>query len=282
MDTNTFCCNDYKDAGIMKHLIQTVILFLILTCSLVQGANDFSSDANCKALWNFESGALTTDSKGGNTLTASTTPTEDTTNYKQGSCSAHFDEGQNDRFYRNDADLDAGYPYKNGDTNKKISLCLWFRLDAIGEARYVYYKATTSNYSMHVFIPTWNKIQLKLSSNGTSWTNTYEHATALSANVWYHLAITYEYSEGNGNYRIRIWDDNAGAILGSDLTGSDAIDAFVGTGPVNISFPSATYDFHGNMDEMVVFNDILTTGEIDQIRAGTYGAVSAGQVISIL
>jgi hypothetical protein len=30
-------------------------------------ANDFSADSNCKALWRFENGALTTDSKGGNT-----------------------------------------------------------------------------------------------------------------------------------------------------------------------------------------------------------------------
>ena len=34
-------------------------------------ANDFSSDSNCVALWRFESGALTADSIGTNTLTNS-------------------------------------------------------------------------------------------------------------------------------------------------------------------------------------------------------------------
>ena len=34
-----------------------------------------------------------------------------------------------------------------------------------------------------------------------------------------------------------------------------------------------SYHLDGLIDEVVVFSDILTTGEIDQIRQGTYAAV---------
>ena len=47
-------------------------------------ANDFSGDPSCKAVWRFENGALTADSKGANTLTAVNGPTADTSLYKEG------------------------------------------------------------------------------------------------------------------------------------------------------------------------------------------------------
>ena len=60
-------------------------------------ANDFSSDTDCKALWNFENGALTTDSKGGNTLSiGGNTPSADTVNYKQGAASCDFDSSNDE------------------------------------------------------------------------------------------------------------------------------------------------------------------------------------------
>ena len=52
-------------------------------------ANDFTNDANCKALWNFDDGALTTDSKGTNTLTNSGV-TADTVDFKEGNASGDF------------------------------------------------------------------------------------------------------------------------------------------------------------------------------------------------
>ena len=52
-------------------------------------ANDFSGDNSCKALWSFESGALTTDSKSTNTLTNNGAD-EEPTNHMEGSCGAAF------------------------------------------------------------------------------------------------------------------------------------------------------------------------------------------------
>ena len=105
-------------------------------------ANDFTDDPNCVALWRFESGAVPflADSIGTNEpLVDYGTVAEDTVNYKEGACSADF--GGSQSFHIDDADLDAGFPIKNGDTNKKVSVCGWYRPDVItGDSRGVFAK----------------------------------------------------------------------------------------------------------------------------------------------
>jgi hypothetical protein len=76
-------------------------------------ANDFSGDSNCVALYNFESGALTTDSKGTNTLTNINT-VQESVDSKQGSGSADFEYADAECLKIDDGDLDAGYPFKTG------------------------------------------------------------------------------------------------------------------------------------------------------------------------
>ena len=61
-------------------------------------ANDFSGDSNCVALWRFENGALTADSKGTNTLTDVNTVGSDTVDYKEGSGCADFEATASERF----------------------------------------------------------------------------------------------------------------------------------------------------------------------------------------
>jgi len=65
---------------------------------------------------------------------------------------------------------------------------------------------------------------------------------------------------------VRIWDNTAKAILGTDL---------VKMFSQNMSFTNAPVTIGGSMDglidEMVVFNDILTVAEMDKIRQATYG-----------
>ena len=63
-------------------------------------ANDFSSDANCVALWRFEDGALGTDSIGTNDIGLrgyTYQPVADTNVYKEGASSAHLQAGTIDQ-----------------------------------------------------------------------------------------------------------------------------------------------------------------------------------------
>lgn len=236
-------------------------------------ANDFSDDSNCKALWRFEDGALTADSKGSNTLSIGNTPTADTSIYKEGSASVEIEEL--DYFSINDADLDAGFPLKSGDTNKKISICFWVRINELpvdNELRMCYRKSTTNKVSFLVYAlndEVKTAFVLQITEDGSS-PIMLKHDSGIAINKWYHVAYTYDVSDES--YRIRVWDDTAGAILGVDKTGSGIGDIFVGDAFCVIGYPTASNTMFGNLDEMVIFDDVLTVEEIDQIRAGTYGA----------
>lgn len=248
-------------------------------------ANNFSGDANCYALWKMDSIAagVTPDDKGNNDLTVigSSGPVIATgaADHKEGAGAAYFDYGEGDQaFYIADASLGAGFPFKSGDSTKKISICFWFRSPSdTGEAGYIFSKYSIGDNKRSIGITMdWsaNHVTLWLATGtGGAGTN-YSHGSTIAADRWYHVGITY--NNADYSYRIRIWDDNAGSILGTDLTGNHsgsvpATDAGLYVGTRN----DGDREYGGLIDEMVVFNDILSTTEIDLIRAGTYGATAS-------
>jgi len=238
-------------------------------------ANDFSGDANCVALYKFESGALTTDSEGGNTLTNNNTVTEDAVNYKEGACSADFESGNNEYFNITDANLDAGFPLKNGDTTKIISVCGWIRPESDPGAMGIFAKwnYTNNKRSLAIIIEAGNAIQIWNGYNsGASYeTKTHGSSLTLDAAHWYHIGAVHD--GVNKTIFVKIWDDTAGSQLGSNIDTTWTNETNVEDADLQIgSLEDANYTFDGLMDEVVVFKDKLTEAEIDQIRAGTYGA----------
>ena len=246
------------------------------------------------AVWKFESGALGTDSIGNNTLTYLDVPgvwrppVADTVNFKEGEASSYHDAwGAYDPptvpyvislapYKITNGSLDVGFPLKSGDTTKKISICFWIKpltfCKGPDETEYYYdewfKKSKSGARSFQITAAsddegTTYKVRLEVSATGSSFTATYTHSSVLTEGRWYHIAITFE----PGDYRIRIWDDTAQAILGTDATGI-AIETFVGTADLYIGGQSLSLD--GNFDEIVVFDRILTVTEIDAIRTKTY------------
>lgn len=229
-------------------------------------ANDFSGDANCIALWRMESGALTADSKGGNTLTNSGVA-EDLVNFKEGACSGAFVQATNDNMTIADADLDSGFPLKNGEANLTFSIALWFKLSSINIYHFLINKGvSTPNRCVNIYVDNTNKLRFAISDNGSTSTY-YIHASALQSGRWYHLGITRD-GVNPYPYRIRIWDDTAGAILGVDKTGNSII-PFINN--VDLYLGYTANSLNGNEDEVLIFNDVLSIAEIDAIRQGTYG-----------
>ncbi len=233
-------------------------------------ANNFSGDANCCAVWRFESGALTSDSKSTNTLVNNNTVAEDTVNYKEGACSADFESGSSQYFSLADASLSAGFPLKNGDTNKKISVTFWMNPESnVGTICSKYSTDGKRSFAVAFALSVANKITMRIGTGSATGTDI-THATALSAANWYHVLCSYD--DSNGAYVIHITDTD-GNIVGVDKTGN------IGTGSY-IYVGSATWEvgawngsnahYDGVLDEMVVCNDILTPSEADQIAAGTY------------
>lgn len=264
-----------------------LISIIVLICSPCFGANDFSGDANCKALWRLENGALTTDSKGTNTLTPAGTPTADAVTYKEGAASCDLDNL--DSLYILDGNLDAGYPFKNGDSTKKFSYCAWFYMDsvpAVSKTGTIYFKFAAGKNVVQ--ISTYRPIGDTLFyvwigyNGGVTW-EAKNHATAMVASRWYHVGYTYQ--DSDKSFRLRIWDDTAGALLGgAELTGNYTNNINIEDSPVGaVGNATSTFGLVGKIDEVVIFNDILTADEIDQIRSGTYGAAapSGSQVIII-
>jgi hypothetical protein len=244
-------------------------------------ANDFSGDSACVALYNFESGALTTDSKGTNTLTDQNTVAENTTDYKQGACSADFEHSSDELFYINDTDLDSGFPFKSGESNKDITVCFWIHLESFDSDWYPFYKGKVGEGNLSISLgieSTENNrvLKVRVGWNGGASGETYEFTAMddLVTSTWYHVGFTY--TDSTKTAHVRVWDDTAGS---NHYDGSHAFSnaAVVDNGQVCIGGISEdlTGRMDGEIDEYVVFNDVKSSADIDLIRAGTYGAASS-------
>ena len=92
----------------------------------------------------------------------------------------------------------------------------------------------------------------------------------MSTGVWYHVGATFNNS--SKAFQLSIYEDGVGVIHDHSGTATDNISITSGGFAIGATFDSGTpyRHFDGWIDEVVVFSDILTPGEIDQIRSGTY------------
>lgn len=235
-----------------------------------QDGNDFSEDPNCVAAWLFENGALTVDSKDDNTLTIVESPTADTTNYIEGDASAAMTYDNppyyGDAFTITDADLNANYPLKSSSEDATFSLCFWLKLTSFAESfgwRNCYWCGDIINFGVKG-----NEVTLLLANDEGA--DYYYHGTPIALDTWYHIALTFD--AATNAYRIRVFDNTAEAVHGVDLTGIGIAPKLTTTDHViGELMPNGKNTIIGNLDEMVVFNKVLTVEEIDKIRTGTFG-----------
>jgi hypothetical protein len=240
--------------------------------------NNFTRDSNCKALWRLESGALTTDSISTNTLT-NTGVDEGTTDYKEGACCGGFVRTSSDNLAITNTNLAAGFPGKSDGTHPpgNISLCFWVKFSALNTIHppTLYYQ--TGRWTVVVNYTSSN-FYLRFGTYSPTWTYV-NHGSALATGRWYHVGVTY--NNTSKAYTVRIWDATAGAILGSDLSGT-MTNAITYTGGGGLTLGSAdTNTLDGLLDEVVVFDDILSSSEIDAIRAGTYNNLNWPETIAV-
>jgi len=266
--------DQYKDLVMAAPTTGSEVTDLVIP-KTIEG-NDFSIDSNCKAVWNFESGALTTDSKGGNTLTDVNTVGTETSDYQQGSACADLEVSSSEKFTIADGDLDSGFPFKSGGSDLDITVCGWFKLESIAADVYIVCKGRTnySNFSFAIGIEadSGNRVlEIHVGYNGGVSTEVYEFAAMddIVTGRWYHLGATFKNSTKLGT--VRLWDDTAGSVIYSGShTFTNAAIADNGEFHIGGYYPDG-YRFDGLLDELVVFDDILTATEIDQIRKGIYG-----------
>lgn len=249
----------------------------------------FGDDSTCKALYTFEDGALTVDSTGnGNTLTPSGGAVANTTYFEEGFASCDFEADTPDYMYRADADLAAGFPTKNGGT-KDFTVCIWIRPESVpgtsGAAvicgKYAYTAGDYRSWAVRLWGTTSSNtnVQLRLSSDGTSAnTTSVTHASDVDAAEWTHISVSYD-DDATGTasaYRIHLSDGSS--TIGTDVTGTWANTLYLTAsarweiGSYDDGSGSVAYD--GLIDELVVFDRVLSVAEMNQVAAGTYGSLS--------
>ncbi len=241
-------------------------------------ANDFSSDANCKALWNLDNGALPTDSKGTNTL-VNTGVTADTGDFQQGDASGLFVATDTDYQTITDTNLDAGFPLKNGDTNKKISVACWVKFTSVPVSSQFNcllskWNSSATKRSFGLFNRSSGgvaRFSILLGTPGGAGTEIIDDSSMTPiADRWYHVAATFQ--DSDKSYRIRIWDDVA--LSTTETTGTSTNHMNVGSAAFLLGNTSdGDFFLDAKLDEVVVFDDILTPDEIDDIKDGVYGAL---------
>jgi hypothetical protein len=235
-------------------------------------ANVWAGDPNIISVWNFESGALNTDSGGaGNTLTAVNTPAEDVVDYKQGTCCTSLAYASKRYFKIADASLSAGFPLKVGDTVQRVSMGCWFKLASTGgNVPNIIGKNTYAGAGLSIYH---NAGSLRVAWNGTNLGPT----LALSTGVWYHMVICADgrartcygrlYDSSTGIATSYIWAPPAADLT---LTSEWRIGAWSGT--------DADRTFDGKIDEAFVFSRLLSYAEIDAIRNGSFEYAAAPTV----
>jgi hypothetical protein len=234
-------------------------------------ANNFSSEASVKALWRFESGALTTDSKGANSLAAHNTPAEDGADYKEGACAVALVTADSDYFNVPDANLDAGFPFKSGDTTKLMSVCLHFKGTSFATSnRHLIGKwHENAKRSWILTVTSGGQLRLYYSSDGST-TNYYSMLT-LTANRWYHIGFAID--GVNKLFYCKVVDATTGTAYtytASLSTVIAATDSDLQIGCVYDSSSNPKEFLSGKLDEIVVFNRLIAFSEMDKIRLGTY------------
>lgn len=217
------------------------------------------SDANLIAYYRFNTGALTTDSKGSNTLTNNNTVGE-TASGKYG-YAADFGTSNTDKYFSRASDL--------GITGGAISMAAWIKVrtepgDATGQA--IVYQSDSGNdvafditYKQTSSVP---KITCTRSRDGIG-ADAVSHDVTLGTTLWHHVALTY-----NGTtMRLYLNGTDVGNTAASG-NGSDPVT----TDSFNIG--RYGYDTGSNyasmyIDDVAVFNRALTAEEVLSLYSET-------------
>lgn len=230
--------------------------------------NDFTAENNCVALYRFESGEFADDSKGTNDLSDVNTVTVETTLYKEDAQAAKHVRSATEYFYLSDSALSADFPGKSGTSNGSLSFCAWVRFTSLASARGFANKFSGSSGNRGWSLSIGASLNLNLTkglASDASATETLSHGSGFVTGRWYHVGVTYNNTDKTA--RIRIWDDTAGTILGTDATTTFSDYIYIGGAGFTLG---SNHD--GIFDEVVVFNRALTADEIDSIRRGQFGA----------
>lgn len=270
----------------MKNILLSILFVLILNSTLYAsgvitqhyqesvvaectGWNcEFSDDPNIKALYNFESGALTTDSKGSYTLTANATPAADTGDYIQGAASVDLELDDSDSFTRSGSTSDFGWA-----TSGEVSITGWFKAETSVANSVLFGKGllgALDNVAIRINFTYESRIGIEVDGDDNGTTEAYLQTAATTDGHWIFFAVAIDNTDDA--YRIYTYDgDTSTAVETKTGTLSASIANLNVAADINIGHLDSASYFDGKLDEITVWDKELTQTEIEAIRDGTYG-----------
>jgi hypothetical protein len=179
--------------------------------------------------------------------------------------------GGNPGYTITDADLPTGFPFKNGDTGKKMTVCLWYKQsrgysgsNSYGEIIRKHYSVDNNSFKIWSDV---NTQTLKIGWGYGSGYYTLDTGISIIEYQPYHIAV--ELDAINNSIYVRVYDFYANTTYTYSTTVVN-----------NLSLNSETLyilDGGGTADAYInclcFFKRLLTDAEIDAIRDGTYNYV---------
>ncbi|WP_054031251.1 LamG domain-containing protein [Desulfatitalea tepidiphila] len=241
----------------------------ILKCS---HTGNETIDPDLVARWKLDAGALTVDSVGSNTLT-NYGAASDTAIQREGDGCAEFTAAENDYLEIADADLASGFPLKSGESNTTLSVCMWCRPKSTGTLQYLVakYDPTNNKRSFAITLQANGLIGINIGYNSGAAYEGKEATPVLAADTWYHIGVVFNGAAETCKVRIRPAGGSATEDLLEFAESISITDAALRLGARS---DNANY-FNGFLDEVLVFDDELTSAEIDQIAEQTFFTVSS-------
>jgi hypothetical protein len=230
-------------------------------------ANDFTNDPRVKALYQFENSL--NDGKGGNHLTDHNTVGFTSADKKEGSYAADFEKDNAEWGSRPDSQLDADFPLKSGDAVKKIAVCFWIKPESYISPGYLVAKYDTTGRRSLAIVRDYAWLKLYCGYNNGDSAETIDTGYQINNGEWYHVGVSID--GVNRTAYIRLFRASNSAVTEYFKTFVNQLhveDADFTIGARHDG--NASYCHDGLLDEVVVFNELLTAKEIDAIRSGAY------------
>lgn len=243
------------------------------------------------SMWEFDTGALTTDSVGTNTLTNNASVAE-STDKRSGTGSADFEASSSQYFSRTDANLSSGFPGKNGETNKSFTIGAWVKGESFvpiatgGRGIIAKYDYANGDRQYHLSIREISSgsgtycFKGQLGYNSGAAGEEKAHASEISTGTWYFVAMSYDTSDKSWAIRVR---DAQCQDVGTDAGGTATLDAnglSITDGVFTIGSLGANHYFDGLIDKTFAYNTPLSESEIEAIcgttRRSRPGAILLG------
>lgn len=226
----------------------------------------YKNDANLQALWLMEetSGTRYDETDNNNDLTDNNTVTYSAT-HQEGSYSASFDKANSEYLSR-------AYASVTFNNKEDWSFVGWVYLGRVDQNLGILNFGDNNDGIQILYLHNNDVFRITRMGDGTHRISDLDWGTTVDAVGWYHLGITLDGSTGNIELYLNGSDD--GGSAGTSLTklyNDDASEDF----KLGYEKAGSAY-FYGYMDEVAIFDRVLTAAEVSSIYSGGIQDVSSG------